>query len=117
MTLTHAETQTLRAALRIECLKILKAENDFEFGGHSAQRCPLTIQSDCLLNPDTTLPARRVVRKIARQLIDIDAIVEAWPKRNGNSRRTIELHAIAGVCNESQNRGWLDTDADIPYMK
>ena len=107
---TNNKNETLKAALRAEVQKVQVAENISDFGGFSAKWCPLTMPVNCLIDPAVTVPARRVSRKIARQLIDPADIRAEMGGPRGTSYATAERHAIAAICNKSKFRGWLKCD-------
>jgi hypothetical protein len=104
------KNENLRIALRAEARKVLDTENLADFGGYSAKWCALSMPTNCLINPAVTVPARKVIRKIARQLIDPADITASMGGTNCTSYATAERHHIADLCNQSRMRGWLATD-------
>ncbi len=105
-----SQIETLRAALRAEVLKMQVTENKASFGGISREWCPLTMRADCLIDRAATLASRKVIRKIARQLIDAADITASMGGANCTSYATAERHMIAELCNASTRRGWLASD-------
>jgi hypothetical protein len=107
---TQDEIETLRTALRAECLKVLRSEGVVYFSSCSTRDSVLTMPVDCLVNPTETKESRRVIRKIARELIRLEGREVKTGGQQSWSYATGERHAIGRIADESTRRGFLKSD-------
>jgi uncharacterized protein (DUF3084 family) len=104
------EIETQRQILRAECLKVQQVENVIGFSSYSARDSILTMPTTCLIDPAATKESRKVIRKAARELIELEGREVITGGQNCWSYATGERHAIAKLCDESTKIGFLKSD-------